>query len=307
MKVKESPAFPFYESINDFLESVTSLRAKMPLFYCLKLKDKVGKIKYKPPFRKGFYSIIFIVNADEYQLYFDNKLLKKCNSFLVLQASGSLSSYRYNLGEHTKGYVVFFKPEFFSFFKPVFEQEFQFFDILETNFFEMEHPQSVELQTYFEEVNRVYEKEDQFTERITSLKMLELLYSIKAFTQSVVKKDQEKVAQGKEGEVLFQNFLQLVSKFYLEKRTVKEYADLLSVTPNHLSLQIKKISNKRALFFINQKIINEAKSLISYTDYNINEVAKLLNFTDTSNFVKFFKSQTSKTPMEYKKSNSANH
>jgi AraC-like DNA-binding protein len=301
MKTKEPLAFPFYESINDFLKTVTVLRTKNPLFYCLRLKGNAERDKYKPPFRKGFYTIILITNASNYQLFFDSKQLKKYKSFLVLQAPGLLSGYRYNIGVETKGYVIFFKPELFSFFKLSFEQEFSYFDMLQTNFFELDTLVSSELQSYFEEVFSAYAKDDDLPEQVAALKMLTLLYIIKKYTACLNKESEEKVLQGKENEVLFQNFLQLVSKFYLEKRSVKEYANLLSVTPNYLSQQVKKISDKSALFFINQKIINEAKAFILYSDSNISELSRQLNFTDTSNFVKFFKSQTGKTPLEFKK------
>jgi AraC family transcriptional activator of pobA len=76
---------------------------------------------------------------------------------------------------------------------------------------------------------------------------------------------------------------------------------LLSISPNYLSQIIKKRTNKKALSFINEKMINEAKSSILHSNHNIGEIAKRLNFSDTSNFVKFFKSKTGKTPMEYKK------
>jgi len=82
---------------------------------------------------------------------------------------------------------------------------------------------------------------------------------------------------------------------------VKEYASLLSISPNYLSQIIKKRTNKKALSFINEKMISEAKSSILHSNHNIGEIAKRLNFSDTSNFVKFFKSKTGKTPMEYKK------
>ena len=73
------------------------------------------------------------------------------------------------------------------------------------------------------------------------------------------------------------------------------------MSPIYLSLQVKKYSKKGALSFINTRVLSEAKSLIRYTDYNINEVSQSLRFSDTSNFVKFFKKYTGQTPSQYKK------
>ena len=291
--------FPYYEEINEFLMSITSLRTKNPLFYCFRFKGKVDQVLYKPPYRKGFYSILLVSNSGKYEIHANNKEIKTYNSFLILQSPGQLMSYRYKVGMHSKGYLIFFKPELFSFLKKSFLQEFSYLDLLQTETLEMNNSKLLEVETCFEDVFTAYEK----NENIATLKMLILLHIIKEFSQSVAKESEEKIAQGKGGEVIFHKFLQLVSIYYLEKRTVKEYANVLSVSPNYLSLQVKNFSNKSGLSFINNKLISEAKSLILYTDYNINEVAQLLNFTDPSNFVKFFKKQTGQTPNEFKKEN----
>ncbi len=294
---KTESQFPFYEEINDFLKSITSLRTKNPLFYCFRFKGRVDQVLYKPPYRKAFYSILLVSNSGQYEIHANNKEIKDHNSFLILQSPGQLMSYRYKIGMHSKGYLIFFKPELFSFLKKSFLQEFSYLDMLQTETFELNDVSVEEMESSFEDVFAAYEQ----NEEIARLKMLILLHTIKEYSQSAAKESEEKIAQGRGGEVVFHKFLQYVSIHYLEKKTVKEYAHLLSVSPNYLSLQVKNFSNNSALSFINNKLISEAKSLILYTEYNINEVAQQLNFTDTSNFVKFFKKQTGKTPIEFKK------
>ncbi len=293
--------FPYYAEINEFLESVTSLRTKLPLFYCLRLKGKVDQVKYKPPYRKGFYSILLVTNANKYQLYADSKEIKTYNSFLVLQSPGLLLSYNYKLGMHTKGYLIFFKPELFSFLKQDFGNEFSFLDLLQSESYEIKDSILQEFESYFEDVFVAYEKNENLPEKIAPLKLLVLLHIIREYAVSQAKVSEEKIAQGNGAEVLFQKFLKLVSTYYIEKRTVKEYANLLSVSPNYLSILIKQHSNKSALSFINHRMISEAKSFILHTDYTVSEISQRLNFTDTSNFVKFFKKQTGQTPIEFKK------
>lgn len=297
---KTESQFPFYEEINDFLKSITSLRTNNPLFYCFRFKGRVDQVLYKPPYRKAFYSILLVSNSGKYEIHANNKEIGPYNSFLILQAPGQLMSYRYKIGMHSKGYLIFFKPELFSFLKKSFLQEFSYLDMLQTEILEIKNLELPAVENIFEDVFAAYEK----NEEIARLKMLILLHTIKEYSQSAAKESEDKIAQGKGGEVVFHKFLQLVSIHYLEKKTVKEYAHLLSVSPNYLSLQVKSFSNKSALSFINNKLISEAKSLILYTEYNINEVAQQLNFTDTSNFVKFFKKQTGKTPVEFKKEGS---
>lgn len=296
---KAETQFPFYQEINHFLESITSLRTKNPLFYCFRFKGRVDEVLYKPPYRKAFYSILLVSNSGKYEIHTNNKEIKPFNSFLVLQAPGQLMSYRYKVGMHSKGYLIFFKPEVFSFLKKNSLNEFSNIDALQTETLEVKDSDLAEFEAYFKDIFLTYEK----NEKIAPLKLLILLNAIKDYSQTDAKTYLEQISQGKGGELIFQKFLQLVSIYYLEKRTVKEYANELSVSPNYLSLQIKNFSNKSALSFINHRVIEEAKSLIQYTDYNVNEIAQQLSFTDTSNFVKFFKKQTGQTPVEYKKEN----
>jgi AraC-like DNA-binding protein len=295
--IKQKSQFPFYEEINDFLKSITSLRTKNPLFYCFRFKGKVDQVLYKPPYRKGFYSVLLVSNSGNYEIHANNKEIKTYNSFLILQAPGQLMSYKYKIGMHSKGYLIFFKPELFSFLKKSFLNEFSYLEMLQTETFELNDTDLLDIETNFEDIFNSYEK----NEKIASFKMLILLHLIKDFSQIIAKQSEQKILQGKGGEVIFHKFLQLVSVYYLEKRTLKEYANMLSVSPNYLSLQIKHFSDKSPLSFINSKLISEAKSLILYTDYNINEISQQLNFSNSSNFVKFFKKQTGQTTIEFKK------
>jgi AraC family transcriptional activator of pobA len=110
-----------------------------------------------------------------------------------------------------------------------------------------------------------------------------------------------KLAQYSPQHVLLEKFIRLVDNYYIEKRTVEEYADLLFVTPNHLSQSIKSAAGKNALSYINERIISEAKSMIQYTGLEMAEIAYNLNFSDPANFGKFIKRLTGLTPLEFRK------
>jgi AraC family transcriptional regulator, transcriptional activator of pobA len=124
------------------------------------------------------------------------------------------------------------------------------------------------------------------------------LYQLKEFTKTFNQVEESfKTPQ----HILLQKFVQLINNFYVEKRTIEEYAILLSVTPNHLSQSVKLASGKNALSFINDRIMVEAKSMIQFSNLDIAEIAYQLDFSDTSNFGKFFKKHTDVTPVEYRK------
>ncbi|MEX0883327.1 MAG: helix-turn-helix domain-containing protein, partial [Cyclobacteriaceae bacterium] len=55
-----------------------------------------------------------------------------------------------------------------------------------------------------------------------------------------------------------------------------------------------------AIGVIRERLLIESKNLLSHTGFPVAEVAYQLSFSDASNFIKFFKSQTTLTPTEYR-------
>jgi AraC family transcriptional regulator, transcriptional activator of pobA len=291
-------SIPFYKEINDFLQSLaTELKTKNPNFFCFELKpSKDGAISYKPPFKKGFYFIGLVTNAGHTKITYDTTNVTDLNSFLVFQSPNLL--YSFLRDNNARGYMIYFKQECLSFFKPEFEKEFPYFNLLHTNFFKLNPQKFKEFEGSFKEIVRTYESENDAVHRIASVKLLALLYQLKTFTTSF-----NQWEQGFSGtqQILTHKFIQLVNNFYIEKRTVEEYAELLFVTPNHLSHTIKSVTSKNALSFINERIISEAKSLIKHTKMDIAEITYQLNFSDPANFGKFFKKNVGATPLEFRK------
>ena len=297
MEVKNG--IPFYKEINDFLKSIPSdYKSSNPNFYCLRLKENEGSMSnYKPPFRKNFYFIALVSNAGKTKITYDNTNVTELNSFLVFQAPGLL--YSFYRDKSANGYLLYFKKECFSFFKPEFEKEFPFFDILHTNFVKLNQSKFLEFAPYFEEVFSAYENPNDNEHKVASLKLLALLYQLKNFTNAF--------KQWEEGftspqQILLRKFIQLVNNFYIEKRTIEDYAFMLNVTANYLSQSVKSASDKNALSYINERLLDEAKSIIQFTDLDIAEIAYQLNFSDPANFGKFFKKHTNQTPLEFRRS-----
>jgi len=290
---------PYYKEINDFLASIPSdFRSSDPNFYCLRLREnEVSMSNYKPPFRKDFYFIALVSDAGKTTITYDQTSVTELNSFLVFQAPGLLYSFYRDKSAH--GYLVYFKKECLSFFKPEFEKEFPFFDILHTNFFKLNQSRFREFAPYFEEVFAAYEQANDRDHTIASVKLLALLYQLKQFANNF-KQWEEGFATPQQ--VLLRKFIQLVNNFYIEKRTIEEYAALLNVTPNYLSQAVKSASDKNALSYINERLLSEAKSIIQFTNLDMAEIAYQLNFSDPANFGKFFKRHTKQTPLEFRKS-----
>ena len=100
---------------------------------------------------------------------------------------------------------------------------------------------------------------------------------------------------------LLRNFQTLIDKHFRTIRLPKEYAGLLYVTPNHLNALCRDLLGKTAGDLIRERVLLEAKRLLTNADLTVTEIAYDLNFQDNSYFVRFFKKEVGTTPDEFRK------
>lgn len=100
--------------------------------------------------------------------------------------------------------------------------------------------------------------------------------------------------------VLLIEFNNKLSKSLMNSRSVKYYADSLAVTPKKLNSITKTYFNLTAKEFIEEKIINESKLLLINGSCTIKEISYTMGFTEPTNFNKFFKKHTSRTPQQFR-------
>lgn len=97
-------------------------------------------------------------------------------------------------------------------------------------------------------------------------------------------------------------FNELIDKYFLTTKSVKEYADLIHVSEKRLSNATSAILGKSPKEIINERVILEAKRLLVHTNQSIKEISFHLGFGETTNFIKYFKLQTGNTPTEFRES-----
>jgi len=100
--------------------------------------------------------------------------------------------------------------------------------------------------------------------------------------------------------ILFVKFRQSLEANYRRIHTVSEYANLLNISTKTLTNYTKLVSFQTPLEIINERIILEAKRLLTHSGLNINEIGFELGFEDPSYFVKFFKRQAKMSPREFR-------
>ncbi len=102
-------------------------------------------------------------------------------------------------------------------------------------------------------------------------------------------------------EEIMARFIIALGENFKTERSVAFYANLLCITPKHLSGVVREISGKTAGEWIESYVIMEAKILLRNSDMNIQEIGAYLHFPNQSFFGKYFKHATGYSPSEYRK------
>jgi YesN/AraC family two-component response regulator len=120
--------------------------------------------------------------------------------------------------------------------------------------------------------------------------------------QRLQKQSEEERPASTRHKIVFERFVDLVTRHHLKERGVGFYADKLCITPKYLSKIVKETSGQSAPEWIDQYVILEAKQMLKHSDLCIKEISDELNFANPSFFFKYFKKHTGMTPNQYRNS-----
>lgn len=83
-------------------------------------------------------------------------------------------------------------------------------------------------------------------------------------------------------------------------RSVADFADMLAVTPTHLSRTVKALTGRTAGELIAERLLLEAKRRLVFTDASVGEIGYALRFSSASYFTRFFTKLTGETPRAFR-------
>ena len=102
-------------------------------------------------------------------------------------------------------------------------------------------------------------------------------------------------------EEITNSFLDLVRENCKEHRDIPFYADILRISPKHLSKAVRATTGEKAMQWIEKYTIINAKNLLRTSSYSIAQIADVLSFSNPSDFGKYFRKHAGCSPLAFRK------
>ena len=288
---KKSEHIPIYS-----LHAFSSPEQKSRQFQ-VEVFDAKRHFKVMYPHRHDFFEVLYISRGSGFHVIDSNKYEIKPPCVFFLSPG---QTHKLELSYDIEGYIFLFTAEFYLINHSNQNRllEFPFFYTIKQN-----NPPLI-----LRSENDITFLESLFVKGITELKkgdhfsidlLRSLLDLILMSCSTLYEVDESMLTKGK-GHILVKRFFQMIEENYQNNLSVNQYADLLAITPNHLTQTVRELTGKTSTSVITEKQILEIKRLLIHTNMGVSEIATHLNFSDQSYFTKFFKKATGETPLQYR-------
>ena len=248
------------------------------------------------PHRHSFYHLVlFAKGAGKHSIDFTNFAVKPMQAYFM--APGQVHSWHFE-GE-VDGYIINFSEQLFRSFllNPGYLESFPFFRG-DSNESVCQLPPEIhnKVLQLLEEMLAIFDSGDESQLDMVCVLLLQFFMAV---NNTATQNKGEKIPQQKLQ--LLNSLRRLIDQHYLNLRLPKEYADLLYITPNHLNALCQDLIGKTAGELIRDRVLLEAKRLLTNAGMSATEIAYALNFQDNSYFNRFFKKYAGVTPDDFRK------
>jgi len=257
-----------------------------------------GMVPSKGPLKSIFYRIAITVTGSLHMQVGLNKYDHRPGTLSFTFPNQTFSTS--NVSDDASGYYMFFSAEFLNEIIPSVKiaDEFPFYDISGTPVFQIENEELENILALVMNINKELQRQKFGCDKAIKMYVYLLLLEAKRSYQRQNMGNAESFLL--DSYKLINRFRKLVAQHYLNKRQVNDYAQMLGVSSNHLNKTVKENTGKTASEIIKEMILQEAKSLLLYTDNSVAEIAYRLDFPDPASFSRFFKTITNETPLVYR-------
>lgn len=275
----------------------------LPTKYGRELLLDIGRIEKIPNFNFGaephqlsFYDILFIDKGTGHFMLDDHKIALRPGT-IIFSSPGHTREW--HIKKPIGGYAVFFEKDFLNLFftDELFLYRFGYFH-------QYQKPTSLWVTpaefSIYRSINSQIEAEIKDLQRDSAHLLRALLYQLLVLLNRSYAKQNSLQSDSYIHPVFFR-FRALLEKNYSTHHRVVEYLKLLRVSPAQLNKLCRRYMGTTAQEMIHHKQISEVKRLLRATTDAVSDIAYHLNFSDPSNFNRFFKSITGLSPQQYRR------
>lgn len=287
---------PLYHEIDELLAAnKAGHNSQLPDFYICQLAelDNYTHDIEMPAHRTDFFGITMFLRG-EGKMTINSDSADYSVGMLAFTSPGQVISWEKKA--ELDGFLIFFKASFLSQFQfKTVAEEFPYFG-LDANVMVLLGTDCQQFTNYFELIVTEYKLQHPNYENVIRSYLLLVLH---LFKRNCEGKNENKEQNSRKMQVT-KAFEALVRKDLPNRKSIKEYADLLFMSEKHFIELIKEGSGKTPLEFVQDIYLNEAKTLLTHTPLSISEIAYRLNFQDPSYFNKVFKKHFQITPLAFR-------
>lgn len=247
------------------------------------------------PHRHDFFEVLFLTHGSGIHVIDSNEYEIKPPCVFFLSPG---QTHKLELSKDIAGYIFLFTAEFYLIDRSNKNRllEFPFF----FNLKQENPPLSLNAISDIEFLIRLFEKGAALNQSLENQELANSLLDLILNTcERLYPYDQLAIEKGK-GHLMVKRFRELIEEKYQYNLNIREYAEMLNITENHLTHRVKELTGKTSKELIIDKQILEIKRLLKHSDLSITEVSNQLNFNDQSYFSKFFKKHTGLTPNNFR-------
>jgi len=251
-----------------------------------------------------FYCISFIKNERYGHLYgrqaidFDNGVLKFCSPKQLLEVKD----------EHAiieNGKVLVVHPDFLQGYELAKKiKEYGFFSYSITEALHLSDQESKAITTLFDNIqNEISRDIDSYSQDIiVSYFELLLNYSNRFYNRQFITRKVQRTDLLEKINAVLADYFDSEHLAHSGIPTVQWLAEQFNLSPNYLSDMLRSNTGLTAKQHIQNQLLEKAKEILATSNKTVSEIAYSLGFGYPQSFNKFFKNQTHKSPIEFRKS-----
>ncbi len=262
----------------------------------LDILHQSNKGLFTKPHRINFYDVIWFQSGNPVYIVDFHRIEIKPNSLLFINKN---QIHFYEVLNDCKGLVILFTDTFFCLSNEetmFLNNSILFNDILSIPYFELDTNDKTIPNLFLAIQSELESRKDQVQFPILhNMVHTLLLFAERAYRKKGLNVDK----QGADVEIAVL-FRDLVERYFIFHKTVNFYASQLNITEKRLQKSASQVFGKLPKEYISERIILEAKRLLLHSHANTKEIAFDLGFDEPTNFIKFFRKHTQKTPIEFK-------